>query len=276
MSLCAARLSPRVRPCPRGVRGPCVSASMSPSCGSPMGGGVCGHQVCVSNSCVCPGPGVLVPRLRGCACPGCACPGVHVSGMGCACVRGPWLCIPRGARDQGPVDVPCSCHWSPALPFWVPPIAGSWGTEQSPHRAEARGLGASPAALPGLRGAEAGPGVAAGSAHPTPASPLDAPHPAQAPPRGPAQLALQDPPGASQWCGASPSSCCSGAALALRGKGLVAGGLRGGLLREDARSCPVSDRASASRLPEGPAAGQGVLRLCSEGGATGVAPVRSY
>ena len=38
----------------------------------------------------------------------------------------------------------------------------------------------------------------------------------------------------------------------------------------------MSDRASASRLPEGPAAGQGVLRLCSEGGATGVAPVRSY
>jgi len=38
---------------------------------------------------------------------------------------------------------------------------------------------------------------------------------------------------------------------------LVEGGLQGWLLWEAARSSPMSDKASASRLWDGPAAGQG-------------------
>ena len=45
--------------------------------------------------------------------------------------------------------------------------------------------------------------------------------------------------------------------LGLCGKILVAGGYMGGFCEKLLEASPVSDRANASRLQEGPAAGQG-------------------
>lgn len=144
-----------------------VCTSPFTQCARPTAVGMCVSGVCVSRGAPCPGQGARVSGASGCACP-------------------------RGMHDQGHVDVPYSCHWSPGLPVWVHPITRSQGSEQSPHRAERSGphaLSRGTAGAARARGRAQGTGqppCACGAALAPPVHPRAGPcHSADSPPMAP-------------------------------------------------------------------------------------------